>query len=88
MALKQIVRFNTDGMCPVFIDLDQVVSIAGVEITSPFKDTEKRMEVRFRSGKFIHLNKSFVNELVGWFAEWMDYKNAQLIPVESRGLKP
>lgn len=89
--MQQLVKFETPAGVK-YIDLD-CVSYVKTEVrvhTDHRFHTERFswIEVGFRGGGNVTLETSHQPKLDELMEAWMEYKNAQLIPVESRGLKP
>lgn len=74
---QQIVKFQTDGLSPVYIDLDEVSNIAGVEITS-MAGIQKRMQIMFKGGGTIFLNHTFVKDMEAYMDAWMKHINSKV----------
>jgi hypothetical protein len=74
---QQIVKFITDGLSPLYIDLDEVSNIAGVEITN-LHGVQNRMQVMFKGGGTIYLNHTFVKDMEAYMDAWMKHINSKV----------
>jgi hypothetical protein len=74
---QQIIKFVTDGLSPVYIDLNQVSNIASVEITS-IAGVQNRVQVMFKGGGTIFLNHTFVKDLTAYMDAWMAHVNSKV----------